>query len=235
MKVVPVMLCKNEEIWIKRVLTALTSVFPTVIVADTGSTDNTISEIEQVAGIHLMRYGNLTPQDVGLCRGWMQSAAKTLYDATHVMLVDADELYPTKYLRYIVDNMMPENAMSGYTSGVECTELPNGECWFLGDTDNGNAVIGLNRQSIFNVDAQWHGEYPFESPDCYIPGHPTNHYFVSPDPSFRFFHLHQMTRSRHDDFVYMRKQKKYQFGLREAPQIQPVQFWLKSESEYKDG
>lgn len=235
MNIVPVMLCRNEEVWIKRVLSALTAVFPKVIVSDTGSTDDTISEIGQVPGVMLMRYGNLSPQDVGLCRGWMQSAAKEHFGATHVMLVDADELYPVKYLRYIVENMMPENAMSGYTSGVEITEKPNGELWYLGDTDHNNAIVGLNRQAIFSVDAQWHGEYPFESPDCYIPGHPTNHYFVSPDPFYRFFHLHQTTRSRHDDAVYMRSQKKYQFGLREAPQIQPVQFWLQSEKEYEDG
>lgn len=234
MNIVPVLICKNEEVWIRRVLTALIRVFPHVIVSDTGSTDNTIEEIEQVPGITLMRYGNLTPQDVGLCRGWMQSAAKQQFEATHVMLVDADELYPVKYLRYIIENMMPEDAMSGYTSGVEVTEKSNGELWYLGDTDNDNAIVGLNRQTIFSVDAQWRGEYPFESPDCYVPGHPTNHYFASPDPSFRFFHLHQTTRSRHDDAVYMRRQKKYQFGLRDAPQIQPVQFWLNSEADYYD-
>lgn len=234
MNIVPVMICKNEEVWINRVLSALTSIFPHVVVSDTGSTDNTINEIEQVAGVHLMRYGNLSPTDIGLCRGWMQAYAKETLGATHVMMVDADELYPIKYLRFIVDNMMPENAMSGYTSGVEVTQKENGELWFLGDSKNNNAIVGLNRQAIFSVDAQWRGEYPFESPDCYIPGHPTNHYFVSPDPSYRFYHLHQTTRSRDDAFVYMRSQKKYQFGLREAPWIVPAEFWLKSEKEYQD-
>jgi glycosyltransferase involved in cell wall biosynthesis len=236
MNVIPVMLCRNEEVWIRRVLSALTAVFPHVVVADTGSTDNTISEIEQVAGVHLMRFGNLSPKDIGLCRGWMQASAKDLFGATHVMLVDADELYPISYLRYIHDHSMPENALSGFTSGVEVTELENGELWFLGDSKNSNAIVGLNRQAIFSVDAKWHGEYPFESPDCYVPSDPSNFYFAAPGRirEFRFFHLHQTTRSRHDDVVYMRRQKKYQFGLRDAPWIVPSEFWLKSEKDYQD-
>ncbi len=234
MIVVPVTLAKNEEIFIGRVLSALVDTFGHAIVADTGSTDGTLDEIAKVPGAHLMRYENLAPADLGQARGWMQAEAKKRYGATHVFLVDADELYPRKYLRYIVDNMMPADSMSGFTSGIECTEKENGECWFLGDANNNNAIVGVNRQAIFSVDAKWRGEYPFESPDCFVPGHPLNHYFSSPDPSYQFYHLHQMTRSRHDDTVYMRKQKKYQFSLREAPQIQPAQFWLKSESEYFD-
>lgn len=231
---VPIVLARNEEVWIFRVLSALVDVFGCAIVADTGSTDSTIDEIAKVPDVHLMCYENLSPADVGRARGWMQAEAKVRYGASHVFLVDSDELYPRKYLRYIVENMMPENAMSGFTSGIECTELPNGECWFLGDTTKNNAIVGVNRQAIFSVDAKWHGEYPFESPDCFVPGHPTNHYFQSPDPSYQFYHLHQMTRSRHDDAVYMRKQKKYQFSLQDAPQIQPAKFWLKSEKEYHD-
>jgi glycosyltransferase involved in cell wall biosynthesis len=228
----PVTLVKNEEVWIARVLSSLVDVFGFAIVADTGSTDSTIEEIKKIPGAYLMQVGNLSPADLGKARGWMQEEAKERYGATHVFMADGDELYPRKYLRFIRDNPMAENALSGFTSGIECRELDNGEIWVLGDPA-GN-VVGLNRQTIFSADAKWRGEYPFESPDCYVPGDPSNHYFVSPDPSYRFYHLHQVTRSRHDDAVYMRTQKKYQFSLREAPEIKPLHLWLRSEKEYVD-
>lgn len=226
------MLARNEEVWIFRVLSALVDTFGHAIVADTGSTDKTLKEIAKVPGAFLMSHENLSPAELGLARGWMQAEAKARFGATHVFLCDADELYPRKYLRFIADNPMPENALSGFTSGIECRELDNGELWILGDPA-GN-VVGLNRQTVFSVDVKWRGEYPFESPDCYVPGDPSNHYWASPDPSYRFYHLHQTTRSRNDDEVYMRKQKKYQFSLRDAPEIKPLHFWLKSESEYQD-
>jgi len=230
--VCPITLAKNEEIWIARVLAPLVEIFGCAIVADTGSTDDTVSEIEKVPGVHLMRPGNLTPQEIGQCRGWMQAEAKARYGASHVFLVDADELYPRKYLRFIQDNPMADDAMSGYTSGVECTELSTGECWKLGRPDG--SLVGVNRQAIFSVDSVWRGVYPFESPDTYVAGHPTNHYWPVPDPSYQFYHLHQMRRSRHDEDVYMRMQKKYQFSLQAHPEIVATEFWLKSERDYAD-
>jgi len=230
-KIVPITMCKNEEIWIERVVTPLVKVFDNVIVADTGSTDSTIEKIWQIPGVHLMTYQNLKPEEVGLCRGWMQQEAKELYNATHVFLVDADELYPIKYLEYIRDNPMPENAMSGFTYGIECTELDNGECWMLG-TENG--LTGVSRHAIFSVDSKWHGVYPFESPDTFVAGDETNFYWQSVNPNHHFFHLHQMKRSSRDEDVELRMQKKYQFSMRNAPEIKPHTKWLKNQKEYKD-
>lgn len=223
---VPIMVCKNEEIWIGRVLSALVSVFPHVVVADTGSTDSTREQIAKVPNVHLLSFENLSPADVGLCRGEIQKVAREQYGAERVFLVDADELYPIKYLRFIADNPMPVDAPGGFTAGVECTELPNGECWLYD--------VGCNRHAIFSADSKWSGVYPFESPDSYLPGNPKNHYWQSPDPSYRFFHLHQMRRSSKDEDVYMRMKKKYQFGLADHPEIKPTQFWLKSEKDYQD-
>lgn len=224
--IVPVLLVKNEEVWIRRILTSLTNVFPHVIVSDTGSIDATIIEITTVPNVELFTFPTLSPHELGQCRQFMQDQAKGLFDATHIFLVDGDELYPTKYLRFIADNPMPEGSLSGFTSGIECGELENGELWFY------NA--GLNRQAIIPVDSKWRGEYPFESPDCYKPGSPLNHYFISPDPSYRFFHLHHTHRSRNDADVYLRVEKKDQFSMRDVPQFVPEKLWLKSREEYID-
>lgn len=226
MIIVPALLVKNEEVWIYRILSALANVYPNIIVCDTGSTDSTIDEVRKVSGVHLYEKGQVHPEQLGLCRQFMQDEAKKRFNATHIHLVDGDELYPTKYLRSIVDNPMPDNARSGFTSGIECGELPNGELWFY------NA--GLNRQAIIPVDSRWKGVYPFESPDCYIPGDPTNHYFPIPEGSRGFYHLHHTRRSTREADVYLRVSKRDQFSMRDAPDIIPESLWLLSEKEYKD-
>jgi len=96
-------------------------------------------------------------------------------------------------------------------------------------------LVGLNRQAIIPVGSRWHGEYPFESPDSYIPGSPRNHYFPIPAGLHGFYHLHHTTRSRRDGEVYLRSDKKGHFSMRPAPEIQPLQFWLKSQNDYVDG
>lgn len=240
MNIVPVLLVKNEEVWIGRILTALVSVFPQIIVCDTGSTDSTINEISQVSQaclakqqppIFVLQQSNNSPRDLTACRQLMQDEAKHLFDATHIFLVDGDELYTTQYLRSIADNPMPDNALSGFTSGIECGELENGELWFYGNKGN---LVGLNRQAIIPVGSRWKGEYPFESPDCYVPGSPLNHYFPIPEGSRGFYHLHHTRRSRLDADVYLRVEKKDQFSMRHAPELVPQLLWLKSEKEYRD-
>ncbi len=231
MNIVPVLLVKNEEVWIKRILTALSKVFPHIIVSDTGSTDSTVEQILQVPGVQLFMGRSLDPKGLTDCRQQMQEDAKRVYGATHIFLVDGDELYPTKYLRYIADNPMPDSALSGFTSGIECGELENGELWFYGHAGN---PVGLNRQAIIPVDSHWKGEYPFESPDCYVPGSSRNHYFKIPEGSLGFYHLHHTRRSRLDADVYLRVQKRDQFSMRDAPELVPYKFWLKSQEEYVD-
>lgn len=226
MIIVPIVLCKNEEIWIERVLRPFANLFPHVIVADTGSTDSTLEQIAKVPNIYLLKYDHLTAEQVGQCRGWMQAEARSLFSASHVWLVDADELYPTKYIRFILENMMPENAMSGFTYGLECMEKDNGECWFYG--------VGVSRQAIFSVNSQWRGVYPFESPDTFVPGHPTNYYWSSPKLGHNFYHLHGMCRSTRDADVDQRLGKRFQFSMQDRPDIQPKTLWLKSEREYRD-
>lgn len=230
--IVPVLLVKNEEIWIGRILTALSNVFPHIIVTDTGSTDSTVRQAENVPGVMVFKFPSLTPKELTECREYMQTQAKGFYGATHIFLVDGDELYPTKYLRYIADNPMPEHCISGFTSGIECGELENGEFWFY---ETSGVPTGLNRQAIIPVGSKWKGVYPFESPDCYIPGSPLNHYFPAPAGSFGFYHLHHTRRSFRDEDVYMRVQKRDKFSLRDAsPEIQPGKLWLKNWDEYVD-
>lgn len=221
---VPIVMCKNEEVWIERVLTALVSVFPHVIVADTGSTDSTLERIAKVPGVRLMQFDNPSPDELGQVRWEMQYEAARRYGAERVILVDGDELYPTSYLRFIRDNPMPLDAEVGYTRGVEVEELPNGEIWLYG-------YDGMfNRECIWSVFATWTGKHPYESP------------MVNRDSIFcydlicglMFHHLHHTRRSSKDDEVYLRIQKRHQFSMRDIPERKPERLWLRSEKEYVD-
>lgn len=231
MNIVPVLLVKNEEVWIRHIVSALASVFQHIIVTDTGSTDGTVAQIRDIPQVLIFEEGPKTPPQLTEMRQFMQLEAKILYKATHIFLVDGDELYPRSYLRLMVENPMAEDALSGFTTGIEVGEKENGELWFYGQ--NGNPV-GLQRQAIIPVDSHWHGTYPFESPSSYEPGNPSNHYFPLPSLSQGFYHLHHTTRSRNDAEVYLRSEKKNQFSLREVPQFTLDKFWLSSEKEYRD-
>lgn len=224
--IVPVLLVRNEEYWIRHILKALTNVFPHVIVADTGSTDSTVREAHLVDRVEVYSVGELSPKDLGLCRQDMQGVAKRKYAADWMFLVDGDELYPTKYLQWIVDHPMPPGSLSGFTWGIECVELPGGELWMYD--------VGCNRQALIPVDSKWKGEYPFESPDSYQPGDPANFYWSSPDSTYHFYHVHQTTRSPQDEQVYMRMQKRNQFGMADHPEIKPHAFWLAKREDYRD-
>jgi len=231
MNIVPVLLVKNEEVWIRHIVTALANVFPHIIVSDTGSIDATIEEVSQIPQVSLFKFNDLSPHKLTGCRQFMQDEAKRSFGASHIFLVDGDELYPTKYLRYIADNPMPEDALSGFTTGIEVGELENGELWFYGHQGE---LVKFNRQTIIPVTSRWKGDYPFESPDSHIPGHPRNHYFLTPAGLHGFYHLHHTKRSQHDREVYLRDHKKNQFSMRDAPEIVPEKFWLKSRSDYRD-
>lgn len=236
MNIVPVLLIKNEELWIEKVLSPLVKLFPHVIVTDTGSTDSTVGIIDRMidAGAKILfnTYPGVPPKQLGKCRQDMQEQAKDLFGASHIFLIDGDELYPSKYLRFIQEFPMPENALSGFTWGKEIRELPNGELWHLQYRRDGD--LGLNRQAIISVDSKWNGEYPFESPSTYVPGDPTNYYWRSPDSTYHFYHLHQTIRSARDEDVYIRMQKRMQLSMQDTPEVAPYRIWLKAREEYVD-
>lgn len=226
MNIIPIVMIKNEEIWIGRVLKSLTNVFQYVVVADTGSTDTTVDEVKKVGDkIKLIQYNNTTPEQVGIIRQLMQEYAAS-FGATHVMLVDGDELYPTTYLKYIYDNPMPDNSPCGFTYGVECGELDNGELVMYG--------AHKSRDAIFSVNSKWSGVYPFEGHTCYNENPPLNYYWPCINPVHKFYHLHACRRSSKDSDVHMRLRKQHQFNMREDSNSFPKTPWLKSESDYED-
>ena len=224
--IIPVVLTKNEERFIRACLTPLSKVFPVVIVADTGSTDSALEIMATIPNLHMMYYNHPDMELVGKIRGYMAWTAKQM-GATHVWQIDGDEIYSTKYLRYILDNPMPEGMLAGYTLGVECAELPNGEIWKY-DTD-------FNRCAVFSVDAKWRGAWPYESPDAWQPDNPeTQYHWQSTEPYHHFLHMHHLVRSSKDAEVTGRVEYRNLFALQTKPELQPSEFLFKSWEDYKD-
>jgi len=224
--ILPIVMTLNEERFIRQTLTPLSNVFPVVIVADTGSTDDALEEMAKVSHLHMVHYDHPDMETVGKIRGYLAWIAKQL-GATHVIQVDGDEIYPTKYLQYLLDNPMPEGMVAGYTTGVECAELQHGEIWRY-DTD-------FNRCAVFSVDSPWRGAWPFESPLAWDPDHPeTQYHWPRTERWQNFYHMHHLVRSRKDHEVNGRIEYRNLFALQTKPELQPATFLLKSWQDYED-
>ena len=224
---VPVIMTFNEERFIRQCLTPLCAVFPVVIVADTGSTDNNLSEIAKVPGdIYQMNSGILTFEELGMKRAEMAFVAKERFGATHILHCDGDEIYRTAYLHHIKNNPLPPDMIAGYTHGVELDELSNGEVWRY-DRD-------YNRCAVFSVDSKWHGAYPFEAPDAYQQDQPELNYYYPAAPLHEFYHMHHFRRSSKDAETRWRVEKQHQFAMVDRPEAQLVEKFLNSWDDYKD-
>ncbi|HNU04152.1 MAG TPA: glycosyltransferase [Anaerolineae bacterium] len=214
MQIAPVVLIKNEEAWIARVLRPLVAQFGIALVGDTGSTDATLSEAASVPGVEVIEMGPMDVQALGQARRSLGLRAQALgYD--WIFQVDGDELYHPAALAMIAATTPPPGGQLGFTSMCTLDPDESGAIWELDDV--------FCRAAVMPADVAWKGEYPFEAPVVFHdPG--TFFYYPAVDGlRFHALHLHRFQRSRHDDAVVLRRQKQFQFALqdREVPRVQP--------------
>lgn len=222
--VVPILMVRNEEYYIKDVLSPLLKVFGKAIVGDTGSTDKTCSIVRAMNGATLFEYGTMDNHGLGQLRKVMGSTAQSLYGAEWIMQVDGDELYHIEALRQIRDLEVPVGKKAIYTVLVSVDEDGNGRIWELDDL--------FNRLAIIPPDTGWHGEYPFEVPDVF--DDQRLFYHVAPPEGFRYhgIHLHRLRRSPNDQAVIFRAQKQHQFSMQNKTVARTAMFDL---SQWKSG
>lgn len=201
----PVVLVKNEEIWLERVLRPLVSQFGIAIVGDTGSTDATRDVARGVRGVELLELGPLGAPQLGQARRTLGRRALEL-GRQWIMQVDGDELYHPAALAQIAANPMPEGRQLGFTAMLTIDQdEATGEYWELDDL--------FSRAAVMPAGVAWAGDYPFEAPVVF--GDPRNFFYWDAPPGLRYhaLHLHRLQRSPHDSAVMLRQQKQHQFSM----------------------
>lgn len=223
--VVPTLMIKNEETWIGHVLMPLVTVFPYVLVGDTGSEDRTISFANSFPHVEVVQYGTQTPAGLTRVRQDLhdravQRGAKTIFQ------VDGDELYTVRSLRHILAEWDPEAHDIGYVAMTSLDYDEDGHrVWELQDL--------FSRLCLMKPGERWIGEYPFEIPVSFgNPNSKSQYISNAPDMRFHAVHLHRFQRSPLDNRVYARTDKQFKFSMIECevPRtcLFDLQAWLTS-------
>ena len=216
----PIVMVKNEALYIRQILAPLVEVFGVAFVGDTGSQDGTAELAETVPGAVVTRYGEqnfrVLPQvRKRLCE---QGEAQGLQWA---LMVDGDELYHPDALRAIRAYTMPAGKRAGFVSMRSIDRDEQGTFWELNDL--------FSRLAIHPITDRHGGEYPFESPESF--GNPAWFEYLPTVGGLEMYgiHLHRLDRSPLDDQVFMRKAKQFQFSLQDVqiPRTKPLEEpWL---------
>jgi hypothetical protein len=214
---VPVVICRNEERFIRQVLRPLYAVFGYAIVGDNGSTDSTIDilyELAREGHIYLVDYGTLDMVYVGRARADLGQRAAEELGARYMWLCDGDELYNEAALRYAVQQTLPEGKTFGMVAGCNVEEHA-GQFYELAEP-----YRMTGRTALIRNDDNWRGEYPFESPGDF--DRPERHHWFTAPPGFDYthLHLHRCRRSTRDSEVPYRTAKRQQFSMRDAENVQ---------------
>lgn len=220
-EIAPVVLVKNEEYWLARVLRPLVAQFGLAIVGDTGSTDATRAVARGVAGVELVEFGPMNVQALGQARRLLGQRALAA-GKDWIMQVDGDELYHPVALKLIAEMPIPEGGQLGFTAMLTLDPDPDGTLWALDDL--------FSRAAVMPAGVAWSGEYPFEAPVVF--GHNGGFFYYPMPEGLRqhALHLHRFQRSPHDDQVVYRRQKQYQFAMqtKSVPRVErfdPTGWW----------
>jgi len=217
--VAPILMVKNEALWIEHVLRPLTAVFPQVFVGDTGSTDGTDRIAADTEGVLVIQYGKKNAAELGQIRYRVARHAME-YGKKYAWLVDGDQLYSEAAMRWVLDQPWPEGRFLGFVTMISLDVDEGGKLWEMADA--------FSYPPIYSINEKWHGDYPFEVPLAFDePG--LYHYFTAPpDLRYHAVHLHRLQRSPHDGGVIGRVQKQKQFCLADKPIPRTVPFNLDS-------
>lgn len=204
MNALPVVMVRNEEYYIGRVLAPLAEVFGHVVLGDTGSTDRTAEIARAVPNVEVIELGELNPHQLGQARAQLGARIAQLGVPT-MFLVDGDELYHVETLRWLRDLDPPENGLAGFVTMVTIDLDEQGRLWEMDDK--------FSRLAFQPAQCAWHGDYPFEAPDVF--NYPECFWYASLPKGWgvHALHLHRLQRSPHDDKVFIRRQKQFQFAM----------------------
>lgn len=215
--IIPTVMVRNEERFIRDVLRPLVAVFGTVLVGDTGSTDRTY-QLARDAGAIVHQLGQQNAPGLTAVRRRLGQEAARL-GAEWQLQCDGDELYSAQALAAVRDTPPPAGMSCGFTSVLTLDEDATGDVWELADQ--------FCRLAVLPADCKWSGDYPFDVPDCF--GRPSGFVYYPVPAGLRMHavHLHRFVRSPRDDEVFARTSKRTQFAMQEASVPRTVRFDLK--------
>lgn len=215
MNALPVVMVRNEEFYIERVLRPLAEVFGHVVLGDTGSTDRTMEIARGVPNVEVLELGPKTPAELGQVRRTLGARVVEL-GAPNMFMVDGDELYHARTLRWLKALEPPEGGAAGFVTMVSVDRADDGQLWEMDDL--------FNRLAIMPALVPWKGAYPFEIPEVF--DYPDTFWYASLPPGFRYhaLHLHRLQRSSADADVFIRRQKQFQFSMQDkaVPRTVPL-------------
>ena len=202
--IIPTVLVKNEERYIGRVLSALSAVFETVLLGDTGSTDATREIARAVPRVQVIEFGPVSTRAFTEARRELGKQV-AMCGATWQFLCDGDELYCAATLRGIVAQGMPPGKQAGFTDLRSLDADDQGGLWEIND--------GYTRLAMLPAGVRWKGDYPFDIPLVF--DSPELYHYFSAVPGYRYhgLHLHRLVRSGQDDSVMFRKDKQMLFSM----------------------
>lgn len=200
------MVC-NEEYWIDLVLRPILGLQVPLYIADCASQDNTpniISAMQRDHDFYFERHKHLTPQENGLIRGQLAQRASTPW----ILQVDGDELWIREKLEECLSLDLCE--LDGFHTGfvhVHNILWQDGQ-FILAD--------GISQHRLHRKDAEWLGEYPFESTTDF--GEKALYFEGGPHA----YHTRYLQRSSCDNETYMRVEKQKYFDPSKRSWDKPV-------------
>lgn len=206
MNAIPVVMVRNEEYHIERVLRPLAAVFGRVVLGDTGSNDRTVEIARAVDGVEVIELGVLAPAALGQARRTLGFRVQEL-GAPWMFQVDGDEAYHEATLRHLAAIEPPVGKWAGFTSMITIDLDEEGRLWELEDQ--------FSRLAFLPATCRWTGAYPFEIPEPFE--NPANFWYADLPAGWNChaLHLHRLPRSPRDDSVFIRNQKRLQFAMQD--------------------
>ena len=185
-KITAHVMVRNEEYWIGHILIPVLQVFEHVIIADTGSSDDTLKIVGQVLqGVPNEKYelivtAPLTPKENGEMRQHMTDITPTEW----AMIVDGDEYYTIEALEKLMATDIPETARLGFTL-LETLHCKDRQFW---------GAETWNKQATFHAKTtKWHNAYPWEGPSWYNQPE-TFFYYPAGVEGYDFHHLQRSSK-----------------------------------------
>jgi len=201
--VMPLLMVRNEEYWLRRVLRPLCAVFGRALLVDTGSTDNTVAEARLYPEVEIITYGVCTPQQLGSLRQEVSATVAARYPL--IMQVDGDELYHPRALAALAAYEVTTPVFAGFVQMVTVDQDESGQLYETDDV--------FSRLAFWPAGDRHDGAYPFEAPQIFQ--RPEFYVYLPLPPALtaHALHLHRLPRSPHDEQVFMRQEKRFLCAL----------------------